>query len=389
MMMAGQVAVCLALLIGAGLLTSASIRMLTLDPGFDTHRVLAVSIASLQELGYSPARAHEFDRRLEERIRALPGVASFSTASRVPLGGNVTATRVGDSAERYPYAYVSRAYFETLGVPLLRGRSFTNQEIATNAPVTVISESLARRLWPSGDAIGQHIALGSRTEGHIFGQRGPVSAATEIIGVAGDVYSVDFRGPDSGALYLPQPAGAGLGDSLVRVTGDPAAVAALIVHEVRAAEPGLPVSAQTLHDYIARGESTVYRISAMIFGAIGIIGFGLASVGVYSMVAYTVSRQSREVGIRIALGAQRRDVVRTVLAPCVRWIASGLAIGAAAGLALSRLLASQLALGGSRLNDPAVIALISAGTGLLALVAAYVPARRATRLDPSITLRFE
>jgi macrolide transport system ATP-binding/permease protein len=175
-MIAGQVAVCLALLIGAGLLTSTSVRMLTLDPGFDTHRVLAVSIASVQELGYSPARAHEIDRRLEERIRALPGVASFSTASRVPLGGGATATRVGESGERYPYSYISRDYFDTLGIPLLRGRNFTSQEFATtNSPVTVISESLARRLWPAGDAISKYIALGSRTEGHYFGQRGPVS----------------------------------------------------------------------------------------------------------------------------------------------------------------------------------------------------------------------
>jgi putative ABC transport system permease protein len=149
---------------------------------------------------------------------------------------------------------------------------------------------------------------------------------------------------------------------LVRVSGNTGAVAALIAREVRAAEPGLPVSVQTLHEYIAHGESTTYRVSAMIFGAIGMIGFALASVGVYSMVAYTMSRQSREVGIRIALGAQRRDVIRTVLRPSMRWIGSGLVIGAAAGLALSR---------------------------VLALAAAYVPARRAARLDPSVTLRFE
>jgi putative ABC transport system permease protein len=145
-----------------------------------------------------------------------------------------------------------------------------------------------------------------------------------------------------------------------------------------------------MNHMISTGEaSAVYRIGAMVFAAIGLIGFALAAVGVYSMVAYTVTQQTREVGIRMALGAQRRDVLRLLLGASSKWIAAGLLFGAGLGAVLSRELASQLLLQGGGFLDPAVILTVSALTGGLAMLAAYFPARRATRLDPAVTLRFE
>jgi ABC-type lipoprotein release transport system permease subunit len=278
-----------------------------------------------------------------------------------------------------------------MSIPMLRGRVFSAQEIAALAPVAVITESLARRLWPEDDALGKRIALGSPTEAHFFAeQRAPNSTATEVIGIARDSYSMSLTAPDPGAVYLPKAENELEGLMLVRVTGDTKVAAANLIREVRAAEARLPVSVETMEDVIANGEmSTALRIGAIVFGAIGLVGFVLAAVGVYSMAAYSVSRQTREVGIRMALGAQRRDVMRMLLGGAMRWIAAGLVLGAVLGAVLSRVLASQLVLTGRQFLDPAVIAAISLATGALALVAAYVPVRRATRLDPATTLRFE
>jgi macrolide transport system ATP-binding/permease protein len=394
-MVAAQIAVCLALLIGAGLLTSNSVRLLSVDPGFETRAVLNVTISSPQELGYSVSRTREFQTRLYQRLLAIPGVLSVSFASRIPLGGNITATRAipldqSTQEQQYPYAYVSREYFQTLGIPLVRGRTFTEQEVATGAPVAVVSETLARRFWKGGDAIGKRIALGSPGESHFPGQRAPLSSSTEIIGIARDVYSMNLTAPDPGAIYIPKPLDDWNRFVFMRVTGDPSLTAAAVVREVHAAEPGLPVSTETLHHMITTGEtSAAFRVGAMLFGAIGLIGFALASVGVYSMVAYSVSQQTREVGIRMALGAQRADVLRLLLRGNVKWIAAGLLFGIGLGVVLSRVLASVLWLQGSGFLDPAVILATSVVTGAFALLAAFFPARRATRLDPAVTLRFE
>jgi predicted permease len=393
---AAQVAVCLALLIGAGLLTSTSLRLLAIDPGFETDRLLRMTVASPEELGYSEAATLEFERRLHARLRAVPGVTSVSFASRIPLGGNITVTRVEPRGEAnaaalppFPYTYVSREYFETTGIPLLRGRLFTAQEVATNAPVVVITEALARRFWPSGDAIGKRIALGSPTEVHFTGRRAPNSPASEIIGIVRDSYSLSLLAPDPGAVYLPKPENEWNGLVFLRVAGDAKRTAAVLIREVRAAEARLPVSIDPMRDVIATGEASAFRIAALVFGAIGLVGFVLAAVGVYSMAAYSVSRQTREVGIRMALGAQRRDVVRLLLAGALRWIGGGLVAGATLGLVLSRVLASQLVLPGTGFLDPLVIFAISVGTGTLALLAAWLPVRRAARMDPALTLRFE
>jgi macrolide transport system ATP-binding/permease protein len=397
-MVAGQIAVCLALLIGAGLLTTNSVRLLSIDPGFETRGVLNMTISSPQELGYSAARVREFQTRLDERLRAVPGVLSVSFATRIPLGGNITSTRVApqdDGAlpaqqQQFPYTYISQNYFQTLGIPLLRGRGFTAQEIASNAAVAVISDGLARRFWPNEDAIGKRIAVGSRSEVHFAGRRAPFSPSTQVIGIAREVYSASLTAPDSGAVYLPKPADEWNGHVFVRLAGDPNTVSGALVREVHSAEPSLPVSVETLQHMISSGDtSAVFRVGAIVFATIGLLGFGLAAVGVYSMVAYSVSQQSREVGIRMALGAQRADVLRLVLSGCLKWIGAGLLLGAGLGAVLARVLASQLFLQGQRFLDPAVILGVSGLTGALALLAAYFPARRAARLDPALTLRFE
>jgi hypothetical protein len=299
------------------------------------------------------ARTRDVQRFLHDRLRAVPGVRSIAFASRIPLDGSVTGTRVipeeadapapsGQQAT-FPYAYVSQDYFQTLGIPLLRGRTFTAQEIAAQARVAVISDALARRFWPGGDAVGQRIAIGSPTEVHDERGRVPFWPSTDIIGIARDVYSMSLAAPDPGAVYLPRPDGEWNRFVFVRVVGDPDMAAGPLVREIHAAEPGLPVSIETLHHVMTTGEAVKFcRIAPLVFAAIGVMGFALAAVGVYSMVACTVSQHTREVGIRMALGAQRWDVVRVLLIGSVKWIAPGLLIGAFLGTVLSHALASQL-----------------------------------------------
>jgi putative ABC transport system permease protein len=396
---AGQIAVCLSLLIGAGLLTASSLRVLALDPGYETRSVVRMAISSPEELGYSAARVKTLEAELYGEMRRLPGVQSVSFTSRVPLDGNVSNTRVTPAADgsteareqpQLPYMYISREYFQTLGIPLLRGRGFTAQEIATNAPVAVISEGVARRFWPEGDAIGKRIALGSPTEVHFAGRRVPLSSGTEVIGVTPELYTSTVTARDPGLIYLPKPENEWNGHVLVRVAGDADAAGAALVKAVHNVEARLPVTVETLRHVVTAGEtSSLFRVGAIVFGAIGALGFGLAAIGIYSMVAYSVSQQTREIGIRMALGARRGDVVRLTLMGGFKWIAAGLVIGAALGAALSRLLASQLLLEGREFLDPAVIVVVALLTGGIALVAAFLPALRASKLDPALALRTE
>lgn len=399
-MIAAQISVCLALLIGAGLLTLQSVRLLSVDPGFDTKTVIDLNISSPQELGYSTARTSELQTRIADRLQGLPGVAGVAFASSIPLGGNITTTRVAPAEatastsgrQQFPYVYVSQDYFKTLGIRLRNGRDFTSHEIATNAPVAVISEALAQRLWPGADPLGKRIALGSPSEAHFPGQRAPFSTSTEVIAVAADIYSQYLVSPDTGAVYLPKPPADWNAIAFIRVQGAPNAATTNLIREIHAMEPNLAVTAETLTHMISTGEATAaFDVASIAFFAVGVLGFALASIGIYSMVAYTVAQQTREVGIRMALGAQTSHLLRVLIGESARWILAGLALGVLVGLGLMRLLASQIpqVFGTPHLFDPRVILLVSAITGGLALLAAYFPARRAARLDPAMVLRFE
>ena len=395
-LIAAQISVCLALLIGAGLLVQQSLRVLAMDPGFETKSVITLQISSPQELGYNAGRIAELQSRLEQRLHAFPGLVDLTFASRTPLSGNVTTTRVTRAdasptadARQYPYTYISTDFFKTMGIPLRRGRDFTAQELATTAPVAVISDALAQRLWPGEDAIGKHLAVGSASETHYYGNRAPLFSSLEVIGVAGEIYSQDLMLPDPGALYLPKPPNDWNAIALVRVNGDANAAAAL-VNQVHATEPNLAVNAETVSHMIATGEaSATFHVASIVFLAIGLLGFVLASIGVYSMVAYTVTQQTREVGIRIALGAQRGHLLRVLLAASSRWIAAGLVAGVGIGFSMMRVLGAQIPqlFGGAA--NPWVILAVSLATGALAMIAAYFPARRATLLDPATVLRWE
>ncbi|HEY2360742.1 MAG TPA: ABC transporter permease [Candidatus Angelobacter sp.] len=400
-MVGTQIAVCLMLLIGAGMLVKSSIHLLSLDPGFETKRVLDVTVLNPQEIGYSTSRTKEIHRMLQERLRSLPQVKSIASASRVPLGGNVTSTtvlpqsheavtdsRLISQAPQYPYTLVSPEFFETVGISLQQGRTFTQQEIEDRAQVAIVSEGLARHFWPGESALGKRITIGSQSQAHLQFQYAPFSESSEIVGVTRDIYSASMLTPDTGALYLPMPPIQWNRDVLMRTSGDPKAVAVSLPAEVQAIDRGLAVSSETLSSMMASEPFYIAtRLSGIVFAVIGGLGLILASVGIYSMVGYSVAQQTREVGIRMALGAQRWDVLRLIMRATMMPIVFGTIVGMALGVVLSRVLSSVFQ--GMHLLDFTVLLGVSLLLTMIATIAAYFPAQKATKLDPAKTLRTE
>jgi predicted permease len=388
-LVACQIGVCLALLIGASMLAASSLRLLSFDPGFQARGVMTLSLSAPEEAGYTGPAAVELRSRIEQRLRALPNVAAVASASHVPLGNNARTTSVaadGAAALDSPYSYVSRDYFDALRLPLVRGRGFTAAEIASDAPVAIVSEALARKLWPGQDPLGKRIAIGSRTATRFAGEQAPLSASSEVIAIAKDVYNLTPAAPDPAYLYLPWKRDDTDRFLFVRFSGDAPAAFGAANEQIRAVEPKLSIAFDTLDHAITGGEAAVsMRVGAVVFAAIGLIGFALAAVGIASMVGYSVARQTREIGIRMALGAGHGQVVRFLLAGTLRWIVGGVVGGAALGVGTSRVLSSLLQ--GIHLLDPLVLVAVCALTAGLGLVAAWIPARRAARVDPATTLR--
>ena len=397
-MVAIQIAVCLMLLIGAGMLAMSSLRLLSINPGFQTTNVLNVSILDPGELGYSAARTTEIRRALEDRLRSLPGVTSFASASRVPLGSNVTTTTVdlpgaqtttdtrASDRLQYPYSLVSPDYFSTLGISLVQGRIFTADEVKTRAPVVVISESLARRLWPHQQAIGKRVTVGSQLATHFQFQQGVYAESSEVVGVVRDIHSASPIAVDAGAVYLPQPPERWNQILLIRTKGDPKSISASLVNEAKKIDPSLSISFQTLDQTMAAAPYFVIaRLGGVIFAVIGLLGLLLASVGIYSMVGYSVSQHTKEIGVRMALGARPVNVVLLMLRRSSASIVFGVGSGIVLGVLLSKVLSSLLE--GLTLLDPLVLAAISSVLALVATAAAYLPARRAAKIDPLVALR--
>ncbi len=378
-----QVAVSLILLVGAGLLVRALQKAQTLAPGFEMNNIVVVT-ADLQQRGYDAARAREFQRELTERLAALPGVKSTGLARTAPLGSSFAVTRIAvegreeASASRSPlinFNTVSPGYFETLKIPIVRGRNFSSQDIAQEAKVAVISESLARRYWPGEDPIGKRFNGGGN------------SAYREVIGVAGDLRNVYLWSGDEPYLYLPLS----LAESadmqfFVRTEGNAGPVMSAASEFARTIDSGLRVSTHRLDENLALW-IWPSQMGALLSAALGVFALLLASAGIYAVMAYAVTQRTREIGIRMALGSQNKDLLTLLLREGMRLVMIGIAIGLLASIALSRLLAKFL------YGLSAVDGLAFAGVSVLlvsvALLACWIPARRAMRVDPMVALRYE
>jgi len=389
-----QIAVCLTLLIAAGLLTRNLQKLQTIETGLVTKNTFTLDLSAQST---EPRRANELYNRMAERLRALPGVKSVGRTQRLPFAGRQT-TPITIAGQQQPanhslqanYNFVSANYFQTIGLRITRGRGFSAQEEQANAPVVVISESTARRFWPQENPIGQHIGIGAAAQ-----QATTDSAANfpqyEIIGLTNDTRQGVVWRPDETWLYLPmstaRPDASNERQNLiVSAESDVRAVMRASQKEAAALDPGLFVWFRLVDDALD-AQMIPFQDIALLAGALGFLALALASIGLYGVMAFIISQRTREIGIRMALGARRRDVTTLFLRQGGKLIAIGVLIGLAGGAAISSLLA--IALVDISQFDPLAFGVAAAFMIGVALLACWLPARRATKVDPLIALRCE
>ncbi|MEJ2312404.1 MAG: ABC transporter permease [Gemmatimonadales bacterium] len=383
-----QLALGMSVLTAAGLLLRSFAELRGVDPGFRVENTLSGRLFFSSARYEDPADIAVIVKQLEDRLGAAPGVASVGAVTVLPLSGLVHDINFGietrmPEAGNEPAADLRRAtpgFFETMGVPLLQGRVFDEGDRADALPVTIISESMAEKHFRDESPIGQRIKVG--------GVRNPESPWWTIVGVVGSVRSRALDRIPEPEIYLPVAQRPPRGLSfVVRAEGDPAALVPAFREAIWSVDADMPVSQlATLEDTFAASLAP-QRFLAWLLGAFAALALLLGSVGIYGVMAYMVSRRTREIGIRMALGARPADVMRDTMTRGLALTAGGLALGAAGALAASRALTSLLF--EISPTDPmtlGVVATLLAGT---ALFACYWPARRATRVDPMVTLRYE
>jgi predicted permease len=367
-----QVALCTTLLVPAGLLSRALYAAHTFDPGFDYEDVAVVSV-DLRGPKYEDGNAALFRDRWLEQLQALPGIERVAQATRIPLspGRSLATFRLGDDAAPISADVnsVSPGFFALLDMPIVRGRVFAEGE----KDAVIVTESTARRYWPGEEALGRTIVMDG-------GRR-------QIVGIVRDAQVSQAR--DALSTYLYLPAGEGAQRKLSVLLRTPLAfgsLAAAVREETSRTDPSLIVNVRPLSDNVGLLQ-TLSRITAGVAGALSLLAAGLAAIGIYGVVAYVVSRRRREVGVRVALGADARDVQRLILRQTLRPVAIGLILGIAAAAAAAGML--QAVLFGVSPYDP--LAFIGAPVVMLAIatVAAVVPTRQAIRVDPVSVLRAE
>jgi putative ABC transport system permease protein len=383
-----DMAVAVVLLVGAGLLIQSFWHLQRVDPGFNPHRILTFKI-DLPYTRYEGVHQTQFFQQAVMRLNRLPGVRSASLVLPLPLDGDEIDTSfdiegrhaVRADQPRTNYSWTEPGYFRTLGIPLLRGRDFTERDDLKATPVVIINETLARNFFPHRDPIGLRIKPGI-SNGY------KESPMREIVGVVGDVKLNGLTAPAGPQVYVPV-AQSPLGNMIVVVHTeiDPLSVAPTVRKEVAAMDKDLPIyGVKTLDQYL--GESVAQpRFDTSLVGIFAALALALAAVGLYGVVSYSATLRTHEIGVRVALGAQKGDVLELVVGQAFKLALIGVAIGIAGALMLTRFLSSLLY--GVRPTDPLTFIAVSMILTSVALMAGYIPARRATKVDPLVALRYE
>ncbi|HEX8149356.1 MAG TPA: ABC transporter permease [Pyrinomonadaceae bacterium] len=388
LLVVAEVALALVLLVGAGLLMKSLVVMLRVDPGFDARNLLTMRVALPPSRYDEGGRAARFYEEVLRRVKAVPGVRGAALTSNLPLagdGGTGTAQVVGRQTPAAELTEshmrtVSANYFEVMGVPLFKGRAFDERDDAAAPPVLLVNKTYAERVFPGEDAVGRRVAFkfASDTQFEIVGVVGDEKVTSLDARTTPVIYFHTLQGPDSSAALVVRADAA-----------DPLALAPAVRAEVRALDPEVPVFAvQTLEQMVAGSRAAfVRRYPAYLTGVFACVALLLALVGIYGVVSYTVAQRTHEIAVRVALGARTRDVLRLVLGHGLLLALGGIAVGAAGALALTRLLSGLLF--GVSAADPAVYGLVALLLAAVALLACLVPARRATKVDPMVALRYE
>jgi putative ABC transport system permease protein len=387
-----EVALSLVLLAGAGLLMRNFVKLQTVDLGFDPNNVLAARLPLPREQYKTAAAKQQFFQTLLPRLHALPGVvAATETSTLPPYGGIGTDIDITGKthSERWQaiFQLCSEGYIPTLGLRLLRGRGLSATEVSTARKVAVVNQTFVTRFFGHEDPIGRQVRIraleklqdGNAVENPVF----------EIVGVMSDARNSGIIDPVRPEILIPYTiTGAFERGILVRTRGNPEALMNSVRREVWSVDRGVALTLTgTLTGYLKQFSYAEPRFSVILLGVFASVGLILVAVGVYSVIAYTVSRQTREIGIRMALGAGRSDVLRMVATMGLRLVAIGACIGVLASFGATRVIASQLT--GVSPHDPLTLAGVVAVMGMVGVAACFFPAQRASRVDPNVALRVE
>jgi putative ABC transport system permease protein len=383
-----EFALALPLLVGAGLMINSFMRLQQVKPGFEPDHVLTVRLPLPAQKYPEPEQAANFHQELLQRIQTLPGVQSASISTDLPLEGGhsndfsleVRPTPQGKAADVAEFFSVSPEYFRTLGIPLLKGRYLSEQDDANAPPVMVISAAMARRYFPGEEPIGMRLKTGGCTE----------CDWTTIVGVVGDVKNGALNTEDDSAMYCPfvqESFGIRMMTLIVRTEGDPTSLVAAIRREVNSIDPDLALANVKTMDQLVSESLGQSRYRGVLLGIFAIVALILAAVGIYGVIAYAVNQRTREIGIRIALGAQKRDIFKLVVRQGMILSVIGVVVGVGASLLLTRFLSSLLY--GVTSTDPLTFTGVVLLLVTVALLACSIPARRATKVDPMVALRAE
>jgi predicted permease len=383
----GEVAVSFILLIGAGLLINSFLHLRNLDPGFRTDHLLTMKV-DLSDLKYPDGerRSVFFDEVLR-RIRALPGVQSVAVAGNLPFTYNGDSASI--SVEGIPdpppgqwpdviFRAIGPGYFSTMGIPMIRGRDFTDQDKADSKKVVLISEKTAQHYWPGQDPIGKRLKTGTTTSNLPW---------REVIGVVKDVRQNDFIAQPKMQMYFNyrQLKDLAANALILRTSVEPMSLGTSVRNAIWAVDKDQPVADIDTMDHIVSEAIARQRFSMLLLGVFAAVALMLAAVGIYGVMSYSVAQRTHEIGIRMALGARRADVLQMTVKQGLKLVSVGMMFGLAAAFPLTRLLASLLF--GISATDPITFIGISLVLLAVAILASYVPALRATKVDPIIALR--
>jgi predicted permease len=379
-LLVGQVALSFLLLVTAALFLRSIQRAYEIDPGFEADHV-AVYLTNPGQAGYDEAQTKAFYADVAERVARLPGAESVAWASNMPLFASPVGGLHVDGRQQSPtdssttiVNTVSRGYFHTSGVAIEKGREFTDVDRPTSLPVAIVNEKLAQDYWPGEGALGKRV--------QVPGER----QTREIVGVARTGNYSSFGEPPQRCVYVPLEQNQLPAMTLyVRSSGDPAQMVSAVRSEIHAAGPQVLMSGVRTGQQVIDGSLFQARIGVALLSVFGLLALGLASIGLYGILAYAVNQRQREIGLRMALGASQRSVLRMVVKQGMSLVVTGMAIGFGVALLLGRILSRMLfGVGAGDLVSLSGAALI---LGVVALVACYLPARWATRLDPLVALR--
>ncbi|HEY2801981.1 MAG TPA: ABC transporter permease [Chthoniobacterales bacterium] len=382
-----EIALAVVLLVGAGLMLRSFAAMREVDPGFDPSHVLTMRLQLPRAKYPDDAARTRFFRELTARVSQLPGVKAVGDVSYLPMAGLGAATDFNIEGQppsapgqekTTAVTVCDNGFFRALKIPLLRGRLFTEQEMQEQRNVVLINETFARRYFPNENPIGQRVAIEMND---------PV-VPTEIIGIIGDTQSVDLLTPAKAHAFWPHPQlPYNLMTLTVRTAGDPASLAPSVEAQVHALDKDQPVSdVRTMEQWVARSLAQTRFSSLLLMGFAG-LALILAAVGIYGVMSYAVNQRTSEIGLRIAIGAEGKDILKMIVVDGARLAGAGLTIGLLLAIALSRTLSSLLFQ--TLAADPLTYAVVILVLGAVALLASYLPARRAARVDPLVALRAE